>query len=100
MSESLEAFKPHANKESSIGGNTKNKKPTTSTNSSKGKGSGKWCEYHEDTHNIKDCMVLQKLKAFRSGTSGTPEYSKIETWQCKSNNAIKVNFGPVIDQHR
>lgn len=85
--ESAEEFKPQAKKEASGNNNNKNKKSKTQSYNAKGK-TGKWCDYHEtDTHNTKECTVLQKLKASKSGTFGKTEHSKNKTWQRKSNDA-------------
>jgi hypothetical protein len=56
----------------------------TKSHSSNGK---KWCDYHEtDTHSTKDCDVLKKLKASKSGTSGSSNPAK-KQWKSKSEYA-------------
>ena len=59
-------------------------KNKTKSHSSNGK---KWCDYHEtDTHSTKDCDVLKKLKASKSGTSGSSNPAK-KQWKSKSEYA-------------
>ena len=61
----------------------------------KKKGDGdKWCDYHEsDTHSTKDCEVLKKLKASKSGTPAKKQWkSKSEFNKDKAKkelNALK-----------
>jgi hypothetical protein len=56
----------------------KNKTKSHSSNSKK------WCDYHEtDTHSTEDCDVLKKLKASKSGMSGSSNPAK-KQWKSKS----------------